>query len=362
MNDDTAVREMLHDLMLGQPEAPVDRFVRVRRRYIRRRIAMTSGAAMAAAIAVAGTILVAGALTANRVTPADRGSGSWQLPWPTRYGGVSSTAAAATQTAAVGYYERFHGNTLRDPRSLYVGTPSGIAVQWVVLEADHQLIALASPDNGLSWTPYVSAAPPPNTKAIGFDWRSGNEGNKVFVLAPPGTQTVDVGYIVAGNGVPFGGWKPVVNGVGVLRVPRRTLPGDLFVAGVNSRSTSPAIFPEGTSGIGHIRPWQKALDTVPKDGRELTFLAGAGAGDEMRVRVPRNGTITMSIACMGPAPARLTVVDGTKQIEASQAQCNGTDGLLDGQVNLPVRRGDHLQITAWTNGLTLFAAAVYLVY
>jgi hypothetical protein len=136
----------------------------------------------------------------------------------------------------------------------------------------------------------------------------------------------------------------------------------LFVSVINSPSVFPALFPEGTPGSKRILPWQKSLDAAPVGGRLLTFMAGAGGGDVATVRVPRNGTVTVSIRCVGPAPVSLTVDDGTRQARSQQAQCDGSTPPVDGQETLRVHRGDRLQIADEANKFTLFAVGVYLVF
>lgn len=365
MNDEVALRDALHELTFGQPAAPVDRVAAVRRRHVRRRVTMTTvAAAAAAAIVTAGALLVAGPWAVDHVTPANSPAPTWAFQWPTRYGGAatqSAKAAAATQDEAIAYYERFHGVTLRDPRALYIGTPPGTQVQWVVVEADRQLIALASPDDGLSWTPYVSSAPPPFTRAIGFAWDSGKEGHTVLVLTAPDTPLASIRWFQFADGAPVGRLVHLADGVGLARLRHQHLPGDLFVSVLSSRFAAVALYPESTRGEGGIRQWQKSLQTPPVGGRQLSFEAGAGGGDSATMRVPRNGTITISIRCVGPTSVRLTVVDGARQAVATQRQCDGSDSAVDGQETMVVHRGDRLTVTTETNVLTRFAVGVSLV-
>lgn len=81
MNDETKLRDALHDLTLEQPDAPVDRVVGVRRRHVRRRTTQLGAAAAVIAI-VAVTAAFVRAPFGNDTEPANRHVPSWALPWP----------------------------------------------------------------------------------------------------------------------------------------------------------------------------------------------------------------------------------------------------------------------------------------
>jgi hypothetical protein len=370
MTNETAVREAFHDLTTGQPTAPVDRFRGVQRRHLRRRTTQFGTVAALVALVAVGATLIPSPLK-NVIEPAHKVAPSWVIPWPARYDGrISARAAAATQSAALRYYQRTEGLTVRDPRTLYVGTPDGTEVQWVVVEApshtgaapDGQLIALASPDHGVSWTPYVSAAPPASTGALGFVWDSAATGHRVFLLGPPKAQQVILGYLPT-NVVAYGGWQLVTDGVGVSHIPPHTRPGEVYVGAVDPGSTFPAFFPEGTiSGPVRLLPWQTALKAAPSGGRRLTFQAGTGSqGGFTTVPVPRNGTLTVSISCVGPAPVRLIVDDGNRQARSATNACNGSAGPVEGQETLLVHQGDRLEVSVVAGAFTYYAVGVYLV-
>lgn len=359
MNEELAVREALQDMTLGQPAAPVDRMTGVRRRHVRRRTAQLVVAAAVVALVAAGSVFIRSPFSSD-TEPANHGGASWMLPWPTRYGATDPTAAATTRAAAVSYYNRFHGSAIHAVRTLYVGTPAGTNVQWVVVEARHQLIALESPDDGLSWTPYISPAPPADSPVIGFAGVSAG-ATDVLAIGAPHVDAAAVDHLYAGLGPPFGGWKQLHDGIVAVRFHQATLPGEVFVADTEWRHVLAAVFPEGTPKEGDLRPWQKALDTSSTGTRLLSFEAGEGGGDTMTIRVPRNGTITVSINCMGPAPVRLTILGAEEQATATQPTCTGSGAPVTGQETLLVHRGDRLQLTTEASQLTRFAVGVYLV-
>lgn len=373
MSDETAVREMLHDLTFDQPVAPVDRVAGVRRHHARRRIAVTSGAAFAAAAASITGLLTANAIeNAQRAIFANPTAASWQLNWPLRPSSMSTrevVAATHDRRSAVAYYQRASSTTLRDVRTLFVGTPDNSGLRWLVVEADvqgasgdaiHELLAFSAAVGTDSWTAYSDAAPPTDVAAIGLA-RTSPQGTSLVILASPGRRLANFGHLVPGAGVAYGHWVTLHDGIGTARFAGRAMPGDVFVSATDSGSTYPVTFPEATPGANLPRHWQKALDSPGSGVRTLTFEAGAGGGDVATIRVPKNGTITVSIVCVGPAPVHLTVVDGSRQASTSQPECRGQNSPVEGDEILLVHRGDRIRVTTDASQFTRFAAAVYLV-
>ena len=201
MNDDTAVREMLHDLTLGQPDAPVDRMVGVRRRHVRRRSLQGATTVVTAAAAIVGVVLGVGVLTGSGTDkpkslhqPPPK---SWQLPWPDR-----SLADGATVRAQALAYQRKIPYPVSNVHWLFAGHLQ-TGTTWAVFEADigspgqsHQLVAMSSPDNGRTWATSSNAPPPASTKQIGF----GRDGDRwLLILTAPGTRQVGLSVLSAGS-------------------------------------------------------------------------------------------------------------------------------------------------------------------
>ena len=162
ITDEQALRSALHEMSLGQPDAPVDRMRGIRRRHARR-LAVQGGVALAAVVAaIAGLVTSVGGSIGSHPQPLKQPDPkAWQLTWPVRYGDNSDSSIArgrGMQQTALDYYRTRLGPALRDVRVLYAARPSGLAADWVVIEGStgspetHQLIALASADNDSTWS------------------------------------------------------------------------------------------------------------------------------------------------------------------------------------------------------------------
>ncbi len=78
--DEVAVRQMFDDLTAGQPDPPLDRNSRIRRRVRRHRLAQVAGT-MAVIAAVAAVAIGVGT-SAGGVAPVTSDRPAWALPWP----------------------------------------------------------------------------------------------------------------------------------------------------------------------------------------------------------------------------------------------------------------------------------------
>lgn len=363
-NDESALRAALHDATLGQPEAPVDRIGGVRRRHVRRR-AVQGGVAVAAVMAAVAGVLtsVGGAGAPARPQPLKQPPPkSWQLTWPLRYGDSSDVAVAhgnAMQRMAIAYYESKLGPAVRDKHVLYSGRPSGMSVEWVVFEGSagspetHQLLALASTDDGASWSSYTMQAPPLQVRALGFA-----VGAQVFALAAPPVRTV--GYLDLSSGSTFASPQvPIQHGAAVLNARHVVRPNTLYV-GDRYDSPFPVWWRDGISGAGRLRAWQKALQSPAAGLRYLGFLAGSGSGSTASLRAPQDGTLVLILRCAGPAGLRVEVGTPYPAGEQDQDGCDGRSSPADASLDIPVLRGQKLKVSPRTSEFTVFAVGIYL--
>jgi len=127
MNDETMLREALHDLTFEQPAAPVDRVVGVRRRHVRRRTTQMGGVAAIVAIVAIGAAFIR-APFGNDTEPAHRDVPSWALQWADhRDGSVDQSVL----DGAVASWQRFERESRPSTVVWYVGQ-TAVHDSWVV--------------------------------------------------------------------------------------------------------------------------------------------------------------------------------------------------------------------------------------
>ncbi len=102
--DEVALRELLDELTAGQPDAPVNRFDRIRRRVRRHRIAQV--AATLAAVAVATVVAIGIGTSMTGVAPDNgrRAVPAWALSWPDHRNG---SVPQSVLDGAVGAWRHF---------------------------------------------------------------------------------------------------------------------------------------------------------------------------------------------------------------------------------------------------------------
>lgn len=143
--DEQAVRQMLADLTVGQPDAPQGRRASIRRRVARRRRSQLAAAALATAIVAAAAIGIS--VDAGTISPAtgSRAVPRWALPWPDhRDGSVPQRVLDSAVTSWRRHFVVFHSAQPlampRPPLIWYVGQTVANGQVVVVMFEVHSVI------------------------------------------------------------------------------------------------------------------------------------------------------------------------------------------------------------------------------
>lgn len=335
MNDDTAVREMLHDLTLGQPDAPVDRMVGVRRRHVRRRSLQGATTVVTAAAAILGVLLGVGVLTdgtTEKPKSLQQPAKSWQLPWPDR----STPASSAIKTQALAHLRNLRSPLqVRDVHWLFAGD---VGVTWAVFEATsgsnpgvNQLIALSSRDNGQTWVEDADVPPPPSTKQIGFGLP---HDQSVLILAAPGVDQVALRDLSASAPQALTFADTSRFGVVSDRLESAPARDALLVGTPDLASTFVVRFPGG----GHKLPkWQR--DLVGHAPRIPGYRALSSESGDVASSSTNGTTVTEHhhlysgpmleiIRCAGQAPLTFSMTSGGQTSTQQIPRCDGQDVML----------------------------------
>ena len=326
MNDDTAVREMLHDLTLGQPTAPVDRLAGVRRRHVRRRSLQGATTVLTAAAAVLGLLLGVGVLTGNGTEkpkslqqPPPK---SWQLPWPDR-----SLADGATVRAQALAYQRKIPYPVSNVHWLFAGRLQ-TGTTWAVFEADigtpghsHQLVAMSSPDNGRTWATSSDVPPLASAKQIAF----GRDGDKwLLILAAPSTPQVGLSVLTSGSAheLPNVDTSDGVVGYHLDQTPSYDT---VVVGSPDLSSTFLARFPD-SDNEGLPPRWESAPTPSMPGYRIIASASGAVGGtdgDTVKSFPHYYGPMLEIIRCAAQTPLTLSVTAAGRAESQQVGRCDG---------------------------------------
>lgn len=196
--DEVRLRQLLDDMTSGQPDAPPDRYLGVRRRVTRRRWAMAGGSLVLAAAVAASGIGIGLSVGSLQAASGSRQVPGWALPWPDLRNGsvpqrVLDRAVIAwrhTDPAAVippGRVIWYVGQTVASGQDVVVvfeaDSPAGPRLVSGVAAASGVMHGQPAWSGGTSpWVTYSVPAPPPRvrTLAIGVNVRG--------TIAAPGQQ------------------------------------------------------------------------------------------------------------------------------------------------------------------------------
>jgi hypothetical protein len=377
MSDESAVREALHDLTGGQPAAPVDRVVGVRRRHVRRRSAQLSAGVVALAVIVAGLLILPSTLDRNS-EPAGRSVPSWALPWPDhRDGSVSQHDLDGAVTA----WRHFHADkqidVLPKPTSVtwYVGqravNDSEIVVVFEVDGAEgHRLVAGfegAAPVDHVApgttpWVLYDVPAPPPSYHGIvGINLtQSGPVDQNTFrnwivVLTRPSIQSI--GWSSAGLA-----GDSAASSRGLLITDSGRPRGQVYAI-ISERADEtgalaqplPVMVPGAPKSAPPVLQRPAPLHGVPNDRASMGEAAGQGTATYGDESFRGSGPTTIYARCYGAASMRVAV-DVIDQSAGATVPCDGRQHTVAGgrlHTHSPLAGHGHLftvnatAFTAW---------------
>jgi len=364
MNDDTAVREMLHDLTLGQPDAPVDRMSGVRRRHVRRRSLQGATTVVTAAAAIVGVLLAVGVLTGSSTEnskPLQQPAKSWQLPWPDR----SDEPGSALERQALRQLHDMVPPPVRDVHWLFAGEAVGT---WAVLEATtgsgsgvHQLIAMTSRDNGQTWALSSGPAPNPSTRQIGFALPG---DRTVLILAAPGVDQVALRDLSASGSQALSFVDTSGSGIVSDQLERAPKRDELLVGTPDLVSTFVVGFPN--QGTYRMPQWQR--DLVSHAPRMPGYRAISSESGDVASSSTNGTTVTERhhrysgpmleiIRCAGQAPLSFTMTAGGETSTQQIPRCDGQDQVLHlGKLG----HDQQFRYTISGDPIAVYAIAVYV--
>jgi hypothetical protein len=380
MNDETMLREALHELTLEQPSAPVDRVVGVRRRHVRRR---TTQLGLVAGVVALITIAVAFAHVpfGNDAEPAQRPLPSWELPWPTRTApGTSQPEALRARASAFAAFQHSQHVYLTDAGSdvpkvsdlhmLYVGRPAGMEVFWVIFEAtwgeppltdpnlsaNHHIVAMASPSADGEWTTYVEQGPAlqADWTDVGFAWNATPASGTVLALGAPQVRTTRLVDVFSGDPT-FSPSATYQDGTAVLSWAHSMRPASIWIGQPDLNTNYQVLFPVGVSGTDPT--WLVSPQHLASNLRQLAYVPGNAAAQIPVHTALADGTVVVDIRCAGVAPVSVIITDGTQRVHATQSKC---DGGLSETETLTVHKGDRLTAKVDARSATLYAIGIYL--
>lgn len=338
--DEQAVRNALQELTDGQPDAPVDRLVGVRRRHHRRRTLQSAGAALGVAAVVAGGLTVASTVRTTHHQPsiATTPAQPWQLTWPERGDGSVDKQRVLFWAGQQGFTD------LRHVRWLYAATaPDGIS-KWAVFEADFPsdpaptradaLFTAASTLGGDEWTVQRHDAPPPSQQVLGVSQRT---GHAVLALAAPGVDSVQLVDVPREDNIDLTSFPSPIDGAGVITSATGWRAGSTFVRPEGAPSMFAVLFDDDAQVQGRA-PWMNSEPLAVHGEHRFGTMAG-GAGGGFTQRVDYTGTVIFRVRCAGPVPMRLVVTTPKTSQDIEVDRC---DGLFHAFTGPPITRGQKL--------------------
>ena len=384
---ESALHEALTDAAIGQPAAPVDRLVGVRRRHQRRRIAQGVGAAVAVIAVVAGTVAGIGLPGSHRVSPAHRSLPSWALPWPdhrdhsvpqsvldgavTAWRHLASDQGGQAPVAAPSQVVWYLGNRIANGEVVAVVfevagvTGHRLVAGWT--SSDEVMQGQAPYDGQNASTPWVLydvPAPASNfQKFIGLNVHgqsadtSMNPDNWIVVLAGPNADLMHTGAVNVGAPMAVGD-HALDQGLGIVDT------GQLQSEVEVSVRYPDHVWAGGNVGVtGAPESFVPQLAAAPAlTGVIGQTYASSGQGAEFNVdgtQPPHATSVTVYIRCLGPSPLRFTL-DGQRS-QSAQVTCDGQQhkipGLRFGQPTAIAGQAGHTydvhasKLTAWRYAL-----------
>ena len=395
--DEAAVRQLFDDLTVGQPDAPPDRFGRIRRRVRRHRL--TQAAGTLAVVAVAAVVAVSLGTSAGGAGPStgQRSVPAWALPWPDHRNGSAPQGVLDSAVIAWRHFAALDGTPLSaTPKASviwYVGqtTANGQVVVVVFEEASstgRRLVAgwaTASEvmhgqpgwSQGSSpWVLYDVSAPKPTPGLfIGLNVHgtsaqpSRNPDNWIVVLAAPQVQdliwtapgpssTATTGQGTTSSGSAGIGNTPAVRGLAIADTGQITGRVKVIRLDVHRRNTLAHPGYVGVPGSADSQTPQLARPAAIPPRHGFRFISGvAGQGTTVNGLSGDSGRLAIRARCFGPSDLRLTFGTGAHQVRLGMIRCDDTLHELITQVRL--RPGDtHAGVWVRASYLTSYRAMI----
>ena len=379
--DEVAVRQLIDELTVGQPDAPRDRHGRIRRRVRRYRLTQAAGTfAVAAAVAA---VAVGIGTTAGRVPPipAHRPVPGWALPWPDhRNGSVpqrvldgavtawrhqSGAPAGRTTPSRVIWYvgqKVAHGQAVAVIFEVDSGVGTRLVAGWAT--ASHVMNGQPAWTRGSSpWLLYDVPAPAPAQRLlIGLNlpgpgpWPGRALINWIVLLAAPQVQSFSwsapgpssltsstdaIGLATASRGLAVASTGRITGPVAVdqLDVGRHNLLGHPVTVGVPGNQASHAPQLARPAPVGG-RPGFQASTSVTGQGTSSLGTDLSGYHRRLAIRA----------RCYGPSRLRLIYEGPRKQNLLGTVSCD--DAIHE--LVTSVRASAHAFVTVNTSLLTAY--------
>ena len=340
--DELAMRNALHELAGGQPDAPTDRLAGVRRRHARRRRAQSVVATFGVTALVAAGLAVSAAVSTTHHHPAVTATPAqpWQLTWPERNDGSVDKQRVLAWVHDQAFPDLGH------VRWLYAATAPGTIDKWAVLEADypsdpaptraHGLFTAVSRDGGDTWSVQTHGAPPVSTPVLGI---ATLQARAVLALTAPAVTAVELVKVHREDAVDTESFPPLTHGATIITSPTTLPAGSVFVRPEGAPSTFAVLFDGDAQAQGRA-PWLNA-EPLPIHGEHRFGTMSGGAGGGFTQRPDYTGTLVFRVRCAGPVPLVLSVTTPAASQDLTVDRC---DGLFHAFVGPTITRGQKLHV------------------